>query len=172
MTGRRIATIRGSAASHGRRQAIADTGQATAIVANRRVYYPYDWYLLRAQANTWFGTTSMDLSCLVDCRTRVAATTDRFQTETLTTADALVLDRRVQRDDTLPIARRYAAHAIRHKHKALVPPQIEVLRQQSVYKPFWVIDCRLENKRGHRMLIDAVTGEYCVLATDTRTADE
>ena len=167
MKERRITAIQGAVQADDWRQAFVDTGQALAVVRNQRVYYPYDWYLLRHRAITWFGATGMDLSCLIDSRTGVAATTDRFQTGTVATADALVLDRRLERDITLRVAKRYAAHATRQRHKALLPPKIELVARRPVYKPFWVVDYRLENRCQQRMLVDGVTGECCTLATDT-----
>ena len=138
------------------------------VAGCRRLYYPYDWTLFRCRANTWLGATGMNLACLVDCRTGVAATTDPFATERVAAGDALVMDRRIDPETALRLARRYAAYAIRQKHKALVLPRLEVVERRSVYKPFWVVDTRSKNGRPQTLLIDGLTGEHCTLPAGSR----
>ena len=129
----------------------------------QRIYYPYDWYVFRYRARTWLGATTTLISCLVDARTRVCATADPFRLENRTPGDDWILDRREDRNTTLALARRYAGHAVRQKHKALVLPRVDVVESRPVYKPFWVTDCNLKSGATQTMLIDGVTGDYCAL---------
>ena len=130
----------------------------------QRIYYPYDWYLFRYRASTWLGATTSLISCLVDARTGVCATADPFCLEDRTAGDAWMLDRREDRDATLALARRYADHVVRQKHKALVLPRVDIVESRPVYKPFWVADCDPGSGAAQTMLIDGVTGDYCALA--------
>lgn len=163
MTARTVTAIRGSAGPDDWRQASACTPRSPAMIGHRRLYYPYDWILFRCRTNTWFGATGMALSCLVDCRTRVAATADPFTTEPAAANDALVMDRRISRDTSLRLARNYAAYTVRQKHKALVLPQIEVVERRSVHKPFWVVEYQSHKGDRQELLVDGLTGEYCAL---------
>ena len=129
----------------------------------RRIYYPYDWYVFSYRARTWLGATTTVLSCLVDARTRVCATADPFCLDDRTTGDAWMLDRREDRDATLALARRYADHAVRQKHKALVLPRVDIVERRPVYNPFSVAKCDPGSGAAQTMLIDGVTGDYCAL---------
>ncbi len=129
----------------------------------QRIYYPYDWYLFRYRASTWLGATTSLISCLVDARTGVCATADPFRLEDRTAGDAWMLNRREDRDATLALARRYADHVVRQKHKALVLPRVDIVESRQVYKPFWVAVCDPGSDTAQTMLIDGVTGEYCAL---------
>lgn len=164
MTGDAIAVIRGSVGPGDWRQAPAGKSGDATIVAHRRIYYPYDWFLFRCRTRTWLGATAMHLSCLVDCRTRVSATTDPFEMQRLHADDALVMERRIDPGTSLSLARRYAAYTLRQKHKALVLPRIEVAERRPIYKPFWVVDCRMSDGMRHELLVDGLTGEYCGLS--------
>ncbi len=163
MTDYRILAIQGTVRPDDLGAEFARARFAFRIEGYRRIYYPYDWVVFRYRASTWMGATGTSVSCLVDARTRVCATADPFRTESLAAGDAWVLDRRVDCDTTLGLARRYADHAIRQRRKALVLPRVEVVRGQSVYKPFWVCDGRLDNTANRTMLFDGVTGDYCAL---------
>ena len=170
MTDRSIMAIRGSVGPDAWPQVPdGETGQA-AIVGHQLVYYPYDWCLFRCRAHTWFGATATRLSCLVDCRTRTSATADPFETVCHDANDALILGRRVDADTSLCLARRYAAYALRQKHKALVLPHLDLLQRECVYKPFWIVDCQMDDGRRQERLVDGLTGEHCALPAQETTA--
>lgn len=159
-----ITAMQGSVGPDDWRATIGRARPSIAVTGYRKLYYPYDWILLHYQVKTWLGYNALQVSCLVDSRTRVCSTTDPFSTEDVAPDDALVLDPRIGRDGATALARRYAAHAVRQKHKAFVLPRVEVLERQSVYKPFWVVDCLLDNDSPQTLLFDGMTGEYCALA--------
>ena len=163
MTDSRIVAIQGTFGPEDCRAAIARAETPLVIRGYRRIFYPYDYYLLGYRASTWLGATGMTLSCLVDSRTGTCATADPFRTESVATGDALALARRIGLDSALSRARRYAARAIRQRHKALVFPRVEALESGSVYKPFWVVDCEQENAGSRMLLFDGITGECCSL---------
>ena len=142
---------------------LARAGIPYSMRGYRLIYYPYDWYVFSYRVKTWLGTTSTLISCLVDARTRVCATADPFRWERQSSGDAWMLDRCVDRDASLASARRYAHHAVRQKHRALVLPRVEVVESHPVYKPFWVTDCNPGSFATPTMLIDGVTGDYCAL---------
>ena len=163
MTDRRFLAIRGDIGPGKPRVRTAGSGFPFPVQGCRRVYYPYDWYLFRYRARTWLGATTTPISCLVDARTRVCSTADPFRLEHREAGGAWLLDRREDRAATLGLARRYADHAVRRKHKALVLPGVDIVESRPVYKPFWVAD-RDAGGGSQTMLIDGVTGEYCALA--------
>ena len=163
MTDRRFLAIQGAVKPEESGARIARAGRPCRIRDAGLVYYPYDWYLLRYRAGTWLGTTTTLISCLVDARTRVCATADPFRLESRTAGDAWLLERRESREKTRDLARRYADHAVRQRHKALVLPRVDVVESRPVHKPFWVADCDLGSVATQTMLIDGVTGDYCAL---------
>ena len=164
-----ITAIQGSVGPDDWRATISRARTPPAVTGYRKLYYPYDWTLFRYRTRTWLGRTALKVSCLVDRRTRVCSTADPFPTADVVPGDALVLNPRISRNTATALARRYAAHAVRQKHKAFVLPRVEVVERQSVYKPFWVVDCRPQNGRPQTLLFDGVTGAYCALARGAAT---
>ena len=131
--------------------------------ARRKIYYPYFWFHLRYTTRTLLGNSSVRLSCLVDTRTGLTSTTDPFELERVDVNAGAVLGLRLAEDDALRIAHRYGAHAVLHKRKALVVPDVTVVERGLVHKLFWIVDGRKRRQSSFRVLVDGVTGAFHVL---------
>lgn len=131
--------------------------------AQRKLYYPYLWCQLRYTARTFLGDSGVRMSCLVDTRTGLASTVDPFQLERVEADAGEVIEPRLAEDDALRVARRYVDYVVRNRRKALVAPEVNVLRRGLVYKPFWIVDGTTRRQSSFRVLVDGITGGFHVL---------
>lgn len=144
-----------------RAAALLESAGSVSADVERKLFYPYRWFLLRSSARTLLGESALRMSCLVDARTRLCATADPFELEELRAPRDDVLDAKLAELEGRRIAERYAAHVVRGKRKALVRSELELLEAKLVYKPFWVVRCTARGDREFRTLVDAVTGGFC-----------
>ena len=129
-----------------------------AIRAERRLYYPYFWLQLRYAANTSLGRSVLGLSCFVDLRTRVGATTDPFELEHIDPDERDIITPRVDEAEARRIAERYTGYVLRNRRRALVAPTIDVV-------PFWIVTCSRAHQPSFRVLVDGVTGGFYPLSS-------
>lgn len=136
--------------------------------AERRLYYPYYWYLFRYHVRTFLGTSAMPVSCLVDARTGLGATSEPFTRERLDVRDDDVLPPRLGEVEARRIAERYCGYVVGRRRKALVATEVEVIKHAVVHKPFWVVTCARERETAFQMLVDGITGGFHPLASRSR----
>ncbi len=136
-----------------------------AIRAERRLYYPYFWLQLRYAANTSLGRSVLGLSCFVDLRTRVGATTDPFELEHIDPDERDIITPRVDEAEARRIAERYTGYVLRNRRRALVAPTIDVVSCQMVHKPFWIVTCSRAHQPSFRVLVDGITGGFYPLSS-------
>lgn len=129
------------------------TGTSPSPPAGRRLHYPYYRFLFRSTASTLLGESTSRVCCLVDGRTGLAATSDPFETVTLSPPSEDVLGPAVGEAEAEGLARRLARHVIHARKRSLATPRIELLDRGLVYKPFWVVAGGTAS-----VLVDAVTG--------------
>lgn len=159
-----IAVIRSQLCREEAEQIVASSAPGWSVRFERKLYYPYYWFHFRHSARTLLGTSAVRVSCLVDARTRVGATTDAFDREYIQTDESATVDPAVDEREALRIAERYTRYVIRNQRKALVIPRIEVLEHDLVYKPYWILDCRHDVESRFRVLVDGVNGSFQPLA--------
>jgi hypothetical protein len=128
-----------------------------------KLHYPYHWFLLRYSAKTMFGESALTVSCLIDGRTSVGATTDPFKVEQLIVAEDEIVDPRVDATEACRLAVRYTSYVVRNKRKALVTPRVDILDRAVVHKPFWIVRCTNGAKPDFRVMVDGITGGLHVL---------
>jgi len=104
-----------------------------------------------------FRERSFKASCLVNLRDSKAATSDPFDSEEVKADSENVLPCAVDGEEAKKIAQSYIIHSARHKMKSLLIPQMELLEQARVYKPFWLIKCENRKRNSFRVLLDGVT---------------
>jgi len=78
-----IAVIAGDLGKEGVERLVQSTAPEHTVRAERKLYCPYFWLQLRYGAHTFLGKSAVRLSCFVDSRTRIGATTDPFELEAL-----------------------------------------------------------------------------------------
>jgi len=127
-----------------------------------RVFYPYHRFRHRCSARTLFGEAALEVLCLVDGRTGVAATADPFEIVGLEVSGE-VIDSVIGREAARRIARRCVDHVVGRRRKALAASRTEILEEGMVHKPFWIVRCTNGSKPSFRVLVDGVTGGICVL---------
>jgi hypothetical protein len=127
----------------------------------RPIFYPYYWFLFRETVETLLGASSIRISCLVDGRTGLSATSDPFEIELRRVGGGDVLDYSVPEDDALERARRFVRHSPRAaRRRALASSRREEVDRSLVYKPFWVVRSGADAPASS-LLVDGVTGASC-----------
>jgi hypothetical protein len=151
-----VKTILGgvNAAEAGKISAAASEGLSKGIA--RPLFYPYYWFSFRETTQTILGASSIRISCLVDGRTGVGATSDPFDVELRRVAARDVLSSAIKEPDALKQASRLVRHAPKARRRALVGARRELVERCLVYKPFWVVSTGPE--RALSVVVDAVTG--------------
>ncbi|HSC26412.1 MAG TPA: hypothetical protein VLD67_04005 [Vicinamibacterales bacterium] len=159
-----IVAIRGGVTSTEALQVFRSVCGGGTPFVRRRLYYPYFWFRLRYRARTLLGETALQVSCLVDARTRVASTSDRFALERVEAGDGDVVEPRLAEDEARGIAERYVAYVVKNRTKALVAPDRDVVDRELIRKPFWIVECVKRPDRS--ILVDGVTGRFHPLSLE------
>lgn len=133
-----------------------DSGSGTERGVARPLFYPYYWFLFRETVETFFGSSSIRISCLVDGRTGLGATSDPFDVELRRVGGGDVLACAIEEGEALEVGRRLVRLAPRARRRALVIARRELLDRCLVYKPYWVVSSRREEAPWS--LVDGVTG--------------
>ncbi len=158
-----IAVIAGDLGREGVERLVRSTAPEGTVRAARKLYYPYFWLQLRSAANTFLGRSAVRLSCFVDSRTRLGATTDPFELEHIDPDERDIVTSRVDEREAHRIAERYTGYVLRNRRRALVAPTIEVLSCQMVHKPFWIVTCSRAQQPSLRVLVDGIIGGFHLL---------
>ena len=160
-----IATIAGDLGKEGVERLVRSTAPEGTVRAARKLYYPYFWLQLRAVATTYLGRSAVRLSCFVDSRTRLGATTDPFELEHIDPNERDIITPRVDESEAHRIAERYTGYVLRNRRRALVAPTIELLSCRMVHKPFWIVKCSRAHQPSFRVLVDGLTGGFHLLSS-------
>ncbi len=163
-----IAAIAGDLGKEGVERLVRSTAPERTVRAERVLYYPYFWLQLRFAAHTVLGRSAVRLSCFVDSRTRVGATTDPFELERIDPDERDIITPRVDESEAHRIAERYTVYVIRNRRRAFVAPTLEVLSCQMVHKPFWIVTCSRAQQPSLRVLVDGITGGFHLLNVSER----
>ncbi len=141
-------------------QVVAPRATTWTIRAQRKLYYPYFWFGLRTDARTVLGTSSAWWSSLVDARTGLGYTADRFDLEQIDADEPVLLDTRLTEEEALAVAQRYVGYVGRHRRRALVSSVLKPLGCRLIYKPFWIVEGTRADRPSFRILVDGVTGRF------------
>ncbi len=132
----------------------------------RMVYYPYLWVHYVYTVKTFLGKRSIRAYILVDLLNNIAATADQFDYEAVLVESESLIPIGVEQETAIKTAETYLLHSAVHKMKTLLLPQAEVQKQETLYKPFWIVKCMDRKRRSFRVLVDGVTGKYEILNID------
>ncbi len=147
------------AAEAGKISAAASKGLAGGTA--RPLFYPYHWFSFRETTETPFGASSIRISCLVDGRTGLGATSDPFDVELRRVAVRDVLSCTIEEADALEQAKRFVRHAPKARRRAFVGARRELVESGLVYKPFWVVSTGSE-RAPLSVVVDGVTARWWV----------
>lgn len=139
------------------------------VRVDRRLYYPYYWVQIRYAATTLFGRSALRVSCFIDARRGVGATTDSFELERVDADARDVLTLRIDEADARGAAERYAGYVVRNRRRALIAPSVDVVSCRIVHKPFWVVTCSPPVPL--RALVDGITGGIHPLSAEDDGVD-
>lgn len=165
---RRIQVMAGGLARGDVERRVEEASPGWRAETEREIYYPYHWFVLRYAASTLFGKSASLVSCVVDARTRIAATTDLFELawmEPDPLAVSTIAEPRVAATDAATIARRYATYVMRNRRKALVAPRVDCLERGLVYKPMSIVRGSRAGEPSFRVLVDRMNGAFHVLSS-------
>jgi hypothetical protein len=93
------------------------------------------------------------ISCLVDGRTGLGATSDAFDTVITQVSERDVLPCVTDEGRAFELGRRLAQQAPGARRRALTSPRRELLERGLLYKPFWVVRAGRTT-----ILVDGITG--------------
>lgn len=124
----------------------------------RRVCYPYHRFQAQVSVPRLFGRHSVDVECLVDARTGVASTSDRFLVERRAVAVADILPLVQATDAAQLAARRCLAHSLTRRLRTLADFRVRPEYRGVVYKTFWLLSCE-----GREVLVDSANGAWHLL---------
>ena len=158
-----VVAIAGCLTSSQAESMVASTSDEWTSHARKKIYYPYFWFHLRYTTRTVLGEGSVRLSCLVDTRTGLPSTADSFDLERVEANTEAVMEPRLDQDEALRIAHRYATYILQNRRKALVVPKMMVLERCLIHKPFWIVGGTKRRQASFHVLVDGVTGGFHVL---------
>jgi hypothetical protein len=131
----------------------------------RPIFYPYYWLSFRETVETFVGASSIRISCLVDGRRGLTATSDAFEIELRGAGARDVLPCAIAEEEAMERGRRFVRHAPRARLRALVASRREELGRGLVYKPFWVVS-GVSERVPSSVLVDGVTGDCCRMSRE------
>jgi len=162
---RSLACVRGGICKDQAEGLIASVSAGWTPCAEANLFYPYFWFLFRCSTRTLFGESGLRVSCLIDARTHVGATTGAFELEHIGVPTDDIIEPRLDESEANRLAQRYVAYVVRNKRKALVAPKFEILEHSLVFKPFWIVKCTSGSKPPFRVMVDGISGGYHVLTS-------
>lgn len=129
----------------------------------KKVYYPYYWYLFKYSVKTIFGEKTIRVPCIIDMLNKQASTVDYFEREIIAVEQENIIQGKLKKSEALKSAKSYHIHAVMHKLKSLIYPEIGLLEEKTVYKPFWIIKCDSKGHNSFKVMVDGVTGKFQIL---------
>jgi hypothetical protein len=133
----------------------AAAGDVSGVRGATCIHYPYYWYRAQGSAPGLFGRRSLTLDCLVDARSGIASTTDRFTIEERRPADSVQLAPDRSADIARAAAQRCLAHSLGRRLRTIADFQLNLDDRGLVYKTYWVVDCA-----GEDLLVDSGNGAF------------
>ena len=134
------------------------------VQVQKLIYYPYLWVHFRYTVKTLIGKSRViNASCLVDLINNQAATTDRFDIESIEVPADNVLGSDYDVETAFKTATTYLTHSAIHTMKALLVPDYEVIDKKHIFKPFWIVRCTSRNRDSFKVIVDTLTGKFQVL---------
>lgn len=124
----------------------------------RPVYYPYHWFDAGGSTPGLFGRRALALSCLVDARTGLANTADRFVVVEQGAAGNTLLTHGVDEASAGAAARRYLGHSLRKQLRTIADFRVRLDYRGLLYKTYWLVDCA-----GDGILVDSGSGAFHAL---------
>ena len=153
-TTKRIAAIRETISATEAVSIVAAAGADAECPAPRRICYPYHWFDAGGSTPGLFGRQALFLSCLVDARTGLANTADRFVVDQRT-ANGTVLAASIDAEPSRLAARRYLAHSLRRQLRTIADFQVSLDYRGLVYKTYWLV-----GSAGDGLVVDSGNGAF------------
>jgi len=129
----------------------------------KKLYYPYYWFLFKYSVKTIFGEKTIRVPCIIDMLNKQASTVDDFEREFISVEQENIIQGKLKKLEALKSAKSYIIHAVMHKLKSLIYPEIELLEENVVYRPFWIIKCDRNGYNSFKVMVDGVTGKFQIL---------
>lgn len=137
------------------------------------LYYPYLHFEFRVETRV-FGRTSRGTAfCLVSLVDgREGLTTAIPPWRQVTVAATQVLPERVTADEARRRARSYILYPVLKKNRTLQVPVVTVVREERVFRPFYLVSCRRAREDGRclpvpfALLVDGLSGRFQLVETE------
>lgn len=129
------------------------------IAVIETLYYPYQIFDFRVQAEALFNSLDQELVCGVDlCREKALLIDDKPELTVKSVPTDQILP--IKHDDVLETARSYLTTII---HRRLTISRSITLTQQNSYRryrPFYHTECQTDDGTYLRYIIDGITGAF------------
>lgn len=125
------------------------------------IYYPYYFFEYEMRTKKLRTLNGM-IACTVDALSGKEAIIDvkpEFSTHELDNLFSS-LPIQIDREEASQIAEKFILNTAMEKAKYLTLPSLEQKKQLLFYRPFWIIDYFISNKREGQFIVDAVDGCY------------
>ena len=139
------------------RAAVDQFGSVAAgeAVVTRKLCVPYYWYWATGSVPRVFGRQPFALDCLVEARTGIAATADRFEIDQAEVGNAAVLPARCSEAGAAGSAYRCVTNNLTRRARSLSDFNVTLEPRGVVHKAFWLLTWG-----DRRLLVDSVTGGW------------
>jgi hypothetical protein len=157
-----ILTIKSQISPNSAKVKIKEKEKSIEVKNMESIFYPYLYIEACINTRVLSHIINDDISWMIDMINGAEALTEKV-TENQKLKVDIAEDRILNVNLTVDEARKRAISSITHvilqRIKILQAPRILVLKEELLYKPFWLMECYYNNKKFH-LLIDAVNGYY------------
>ncbi|MDO4869948.1 MAG: hypothetical protein Q4A65_06695 [Bacillota bacterium] len=128
------------------------------------LFYPYTLIEFYVNYGDKLQRLNGKVLCMADMwRGDYSIASSRGEIVTTNAEDNTVMPSRINVEDAIKNAPRTIYGEIQKAKKVLKIPDIDYVSHESIYKPFFIVECLNDDKEVFHILFDTVTGEYSLL---------
>jgi|GEM_PF-3413427 len=125
------------------------------------IYYPYLFYEFLVENGSFINRTGQRAGCTIDGMNQLGALIDRIpQFIDAKIKRKYIMEKNINNKTALHAAERFIVESISSRMKVLKMPQLELVKQEEFYRPYWVVKGQKSAGSHFYITVDAVTGKY------------
>lgn len=125
------------------------------------VYYPYLFHEFKVKSRSVIKRTGEKAGCTVDGINKLGALIDIAPKFTDLEIDKKsVMPKLLTDSEALEVAERFLFESIASRIKILKMPSLELIKQETFHRPYWIVEGRRKEYGSFYITVDAVTGKY------------
>lgn len=125
------------------------------------VFYPYFFFEYALERKSFFHPLGGAVGCTIDAINGVGAVIDtspNFKEKALTTKN--IIQKKLDSLEAKEIAEKFLCDSISYKMKILSMPKLKLIKQEVIYRPYWIAEGGACSSNQFLLTVDAVTGKY------------